>query len=253
MAKQLPNVPHNPLEGDRPELSINLHDGSEEQVSIIVIHKDRPEYLNICLQSIAVGSLNNNYEIIVVDNGSGQDSQDFLADLEKQDVKVIKNETNQWFSKAVNQGVKAADKNSKYFIILHCDTVVLNPAWIDLLINVSESQDSGLVGVEMGSYFLGQQKVDFIQDWCVLITRDCMKECGPFPEDLPQVGASFIMTVNAQSRGFKPQVIKNPVMHHYRIFSLDFSEYEKFTEQAQTVIPELMRKVQNSQAVQPMR
>lgn len=252
MPRNLPTPPHSSLEGERPELSINLHDGSEEQVSIIVIHKDRPEYLNICLQSIAVGSLNNNYEIVVVDNGSGQDSQDFLTEIEKE-VKVVRNDTNQWFSKAVNQGVKAADKNSKYFIILHCDTVVLNPAWIDLLINVSESQDSGLVGVEMGSYFLGQQKVDFIQDWCMLITRECMKECGPFPEDLPQVGASFIMTVNAQARGFKPQVIKNPVLHHYRIFSLDFSEYEKFTEQAQTVIPELMRKVQNSQAVQPMR
>ena len=72
------NIPHNPLEGERPELSINLHDGSEEQVSVIVVHRDRPEYLNICLQSIAVTSFNNNYEIIVVDNASGKDSQEYL-------------------------------------------------------------------------------------------------------------------------------------------------------------------------------
>ena len=85
--------PHNPLEGDRPELSINLHDGSEEQVSIVVVHKDRPEYLNICLQSIAVTSFNNNYEIIVVDNNSGADSQEYLSEIEGE-VKVIRNKEN---------------------------------------------------------------------------------------------------------------------------------------------------------------
>jgi hypothetical protein len=36
-------------------------------VSIIVVHRDRPEYLNICLQSIVVTSCNNNYEIIEID------------------------------------------------------------------------------------------------------------------------------------------------------------------------------------------
>lgn len=244
MPKNLPTPPpHSSLEGPRPEVSFNLYDGSEEAVSIIVIHKDRPEYLNICLQSIAVASLNNNYEIIVVDNGSGIDTQDFLDDI-KDEVKVIRNEKNVWWSKAANQGVKAADKNSKYFIFLHCDTVVLNPAWIDLLINVSESQDSGLVGLEMGSYFMSNQRVDFVQEWCMLVTRECMKECGPWPEDLPQVGGSFILTMQAQNKGFKPQIIKNPVVHHYHIFSLDYSEYERFTESAQTVIPDLMRKLQ---------
>ncbi len=34
---------HNPLEGPRPEFNINLHDGSEEQVSIIIPHCNRPE------------------------------------------------------------------------------------------------------------------------------------------------------------------------------------------------------------------
>ncbi len=48
---------HNPLEfPDRPELVIDLHDGTSSQVSIIVVHHDRPEYLNICLQSIYISS-----------------------------------------------------------------------------------------------------------------------------------------------------------------------------------------------------
>lgn len=243
-------TPHNPLEGDKPELSINLHDGSEEQVSIIVVHRNRPEYLNICLQSIAVTSFNNNYEIIVVDNGSGQESQEFLEEVGNE-VKVVRNESNLYWSAAANRGAEAADKSSKYLIFLHCDVVITNPAWIDLLVNVSEAQKTGLVGVELQSYFLQQQKVDFVQEYCMLVTRECWENCGPFPEDLPQVGPAFIFTVKAQQGGFRPQVMRNPICHHYRIFSLDINEYEKLTEQAMVTIPRLLRSLQGQPIAPP--
>ena len=236
--------PHNPLEGERPELTINLHDGTEEQISIIIVHKDRPEYLNILLQSITVTSFNNNYEIIVVDNGSEQDTQEFLNEIEGE-VKVVRNEENLYWSKAANKGVEAADKHSKYYVFMHCDVVITNPGWLDLLANVSESQKSGLVGVSMQSYYMQQQKVDFIEEWCVLMTKECWKDVGPWPEDLPQVGHAFIMTTKAQQKGYSPQIMKNPICHHYSIFSLDLNQYEKFTEQAMVTIPKLLRETQS--------
>jgi len=237
-------TPHNPLEGDKPELNIPLHQSSEEHVSIIIVHKDRPEYLNICLQSIAVTSFNNNYEIIVVDNNSGKESQDFLKDIEGE-VKVVRNDKNLFWSAACNKGVQAADKNSKYFIFLHCDIVILNPAWIDLLVNVSDAQQSGLVGVDMQSYMLGNQKVDFLQDHIILITKEAWGDIGPWPETLPMVGGSFILTMRAQLKGHKPQIMKNQIVHHYRIFSLDINEFERMTEQAMVEIPKLMSDVQS--------
>lgn len=244
MANNTQITPHNPLEGEKPELNINLHDGSEEQVSIIIVHKDRPEYLNICLQSIAVTSYNNNYEIVVVDNASGKDSQEFLDEISSE-VKVVRNEKNVYWSAACNKGVDAADKNSKYFIFMHCDIVIINPAWIDLLINVAEAQSTGMVGVELQSYFMQQQKVDFVQEYCLLISRECWENVGPWPEELPQIGSSFIFTIRAQQGGFKPQVMKNPICHHYKIFSLDINEYEKLTEQAMASIPKLLRNLQS--------
>lgn len=241
-------VPYNPLEGERADVSINmLQDSSDEQVSIIVVHKDRPEYLNICLQSIAVTSLNNNYEIIVVDNGSTlKDATDFLDDLEEQgECKVIRNKENLWWSKAANQGVKAADKRSKYFVFMHADVVVTNPAWIDLLINVSESQDSGLVGVSMHSYYMDKQKIDFIEEWCMLVTRECWEDCGPFPEELPMIGSPFIFTMACQMADHRPQIIRNPIVHHYQIFGVDVNEFERLSEAAMCVIPQLMRNLQS--------
>lgn len=235
--------PHNPLEGERPELNINLQSNSEEQVSIIIVHKDKPEYLNICLQSIAVTSINNNYEIIVSDNNSGQDSQNFLDDI-KDEVTVIKNKENLYWACAANKGAQKANKNSKYLIFLHCDVVITNPAWIDTLINVSESSNSGLVGLELQSYYMQNQKVDFIQEWCMLVTRECWEKIGPFDERLPQIGAPFIFTIEATSKGFKPQLMKNIIAHHYRIFSLDINEYERLVEKSMVTIPQIVREKQ---------
>jgi hypothetical protein len=123
--------------------------------------------------------------------------------------------------------------------------VITNPAWIDLLVNVAEAQGTGMVGVELQSYFMQQQKVDFIQEYCLLVSRECWNNIGPWPEELPQVGPAFIFTVRAQQAGFKPQVMRNPICHHYRIFSLDINEYEKLTEQAMVTIPKLLRDLQS--------
>jgi glycosyltransferase involved in cell wall biosynthesis len=244
------DIPYTPLDGERPELSITLHDGTEEQVSIVVIHKDRPEYLNICLQSIAVTSLNNNYEIIVVDNSEGDDrhsleeTTSYLDSLKQDGIKVIQNKKNAFWAPAVNQGVAKADKQSKYYLFLHCDTVIINPAWIDLLINVSEAQNSGMVGVDLQSYFMNNQKIDFIQEHCLLMSKECWDDIGPFPEAVPQIGPSFVMTIKAQTAGWKPQVIRTPVCHHYRIFALDISEFERLSERAMVELPKLIRDAQ---------
>lgn len=238
--------PHNPLENPTgpPELTIDLQDGSNEQVSIIVVHHERPEYLNICLQSIHVMSHLNNYEVIVVDNASGQETQEYLDVIEQEGVKVVRNEENKFWSAACNQAVNIADPNSKYFIFLHTDTVILNPAWIDLMINLSETRGSGIVGTALQEYYIQKQKVQFIQEWCMLMSRQCWDDCGPWPEELPLVGMSFILTLRAQSSGHKPIATHNSMVHHYKQFCFDPSEYEKISEQAMATVPRLMQQIQ---------
>jgi glycosyltransferase involved in cell wall biosynthesis len=236
--------PHNPLEGDRPDMVMKLYDGTDEQISIVIVHRDRPEYLNICLQSITVASLNNNYEIIVVDNASGQETQDFLTDIEDE-VKVIRNKENLYWAAAANKGAEAVSPNSKYIVFMHADVVILNPAWLDLLVNVVNSTPCGFVGLELQSYSLQNQKIDFVQEWLLLATRECWKDAGPFDERLPQIGAPFIFTIKAQRTGHKPQVMKNQLAHHYRVFGVNINEYERFTEQAMVTVPKILREIQN--------
>lgn len=244
--------PYSVLEGERPDIVLDLNDGTEEQVSIIVVHRDRPEFLNICLQSIAVTSVNHNYEIILVDNGSTKkDALDYLDALEKEpDIKVVRQGTNKWWSSAANAGARAADKNSKYLIFMHHDVVVINPAWIDLLVNISEAQGSGCLGLESATYQFDKKRLDFIQEWCLMVRRDCWKDCGPFIEELPQVGAPFLFTLRAQQKGYKPQLVgKLPIAHHYKAFAMDYSDYERLSEAAMATIPKLILEMQKNNKV----
>lgn len=240
--------PFNPLEspsGTAPELVINLSDGSAEQVSIIVVHHDKPAYLNICLQSIHVCSHLNNYEVIVVDNNSGQETQEYLDVIEAEGIKVVRNHTNNHWSKACNQGVAVADPSSNYFVFLHADTVVLNPGWLDVLINIAEGRECGLVGVAVHEYYIERTKMQFVQEYCMLMTRTCWNAIGPWPEELPLVGMSFLMTFKAQLKGFKPQITGNPLIHHYKAFSTDPSEYERISEHAMGALPKLIEKARS--------
>ena len=127
---------------------------------------------------------------------------------------------------------------------MHSDIVILNPAWLDLLINVSEASSSGLVGIDTSSYYMGGQKIDFIQEYCLLMTRDCFSGINGFMEELPQIGNAFIMTLKAQTLGYKPQVMKNNILHHYRIFSLDVNEFERMTEKAMNSLPKIVQQIQ---------
>lgn len=232
-------LPYSPLDGDRPELSIPLHDGTEEQISIVVVHNNQPAYLNLNLQSIAITSINNNYEIVVVDNGSGSESQAFLDEVEANGVKVIRNEKNLFWSAAANQGFAACSRNSKYIIFMHYDVVILNPGWLDLLTNVAES-GCGMVGLELAHYESQGQKMGFVQEWCLMVSRNSWKDIGPWPETLPQIGHAFLLTMRAQLKGHNPTAMKTPIAHHYHKFSMDINQFESQTESAMKQLPRLM-------------
>lgn len=243
-------TPHNPLQGERADMVLSL-DGTDERISIIVVHNDRPEYLNICLQTLLVTSVNNNFEVIVVDNGSKDiKSQTFLDQLESDGIKVIRNDENLYWSKAANQGAKAADKNSKYLLFMHHDINILNPLWMDVLVNVAEKNKSGLVGFYMSSYKVpgNDQKIEFVDECCMLVSRECWRECGPFIEDLPQIGAPFIFNLTASGKGYSPQAVKNQFVWHYQTVAISLNDFERLAEQAQAALPKYLMQLQKANA-----
>jgi len=242
----LTNKPYSVLDGPRADLEIVTHTPpAEDKVSIIIVHRDRPEHLNICLQSVAVCSSNNNYELVVVDNASvRKESHDYLDDLQSSgDCKVVRNQENLYWAKAANIGAKAASKDSRYFVFLHDDTVILNPSWLDLLINSSDAEKSGHVGVTINKYSWNGQDFQYIEEWCMLVTRECWEDCGPFNEELPVIGSPFLFTFATEYGKHRPQATQVPIAHHYQNFSLDVNEYDRAQLDAREKLPKIMHKM----------
>jgi len=127
---------------------------SPKLVSIIILTCNELEYTKQCVESI-LAHTQHPYELIFVDNGSGDDSPAYLAGLPN--ARVIRNETNLGFPKGCNQGLAVA--RGDYVLLLNNDTIV-TPGWLSRLVVVAESDPRiGLVG-PVSNCVSGPQQVE---------------------------------------------------------------------------------------------
>jgi GT2 family glycosyltransferase len=106
---------------------------SNPRVSIIVVNLNGRGHLAECLESL-MASEARNHEIVLVDNGSRDESCSFVRGTYPH-VKVIALSENHGFAEGNNIGARAAV--GAYLAFLNNDTVV-NPGWLDALLGVLE-------------------------------------------------------------------------------------------------------------------
>ncbi len=99
-------------------------------MSIVLVCWNNKAYLDPCLKSLFEGGLKSSFDVVVVDNGSTDGSQQMLAEKFPQ-VKLIQNAGNVGLGKASNQGIEAT--NGRYVLLLNNDTLVNGPA-LDVLV-----------------------------------------------------------------------------------------------------------------------
>jgi GT2 family glycosyltransferase len=104
-------------------------------LSIIIISYNTKVITESCLKSIFQSLRNStiNYEIIVIDNASTDESKSMLKEfnrLNSSKLHIIFNSENVGFAKANNQAVKEA--KGEYILFLNSDIVVLNNSIIQL-------------------------------------------------------------------------------------------------------------------------
>jgi len=111
-------------------------------VSIVIVSYNTCRILDECIASIKEQTACV-YEIIVVDNASGDDSRRMLRD-KYPEVTLIENSDNVGFARANNQGFASA--RGRYFFMLNSDTVILDGA-IDKLVEYCEKNpEVGICG-----------------------------------------------------------------------------------------------------------
>lgn len=129
----------------RHEATLGALVAGYSQVSIIVVTYNNLELTRQCLFSIINDTTYPNYEIIIVDNHSGDGTQDFLNDFAtgRPNVSLVFNNDNLGFAAANNQALRVA--SGDFLILLNNDTVV-TAGWIDGLLRHLRDESIGLVG-----------------------------------------------------------------------------------------------------------
>ena len=114
-----------------------------KNVSIIIVSWNTRSHLYNCLTSVYKQISSVNFEVIVIDNGSSDGSQEMVENQYPQ-VTLIKNATNRGFAAANNQGIAVAQ--GRYVLLLNSDTVVLHNS-IDRVVSFADTHpDAAVVG-----------------------------------------------------------------------------------------------------------
>lgn len=117
-------------------------------LSIIVLNYNTGELTCDCVDSVIGSELKFGYEIIIVDNGSTDNSLEIFSKYKKNKlVRIIYNSKNLGFSKGVNTGLKRS--KSGYKLILNSDILVKKGSIEKLLDFALKQNDIGVVGPKL--------------------------------------------------------------------------------------------------------
>lgn len=216
-----------------------------KKVSVIVLSYNNIGYTKGCIESILRETAYPNYEIIVVDNNSQDESVNWLRELDDKhipNVRVVLNSENRGFAGANNQGIELA--TGDYIVLLNNDTIVSRGWMIGMLKHLEKSDKLGMIGLTTNS--IGNEcmirveyhsfdefiqfayiktnemmniincDVEMLPLFCTMIKRSVIEEVGAL-DDGYQIGMfeddDYTMAVKAA--GYHIAIAEDAFVHHY--------------------------------------
>lgn len=190
-----------------------------KKISIIIVNWNGKDFLANCLNSLDKISYPN-YEIIIVDNNSSDDSVEFIKS-NYSDVLIIRNDKNIGFAKANNIGFQKS--SGDYILFLNNDTKVRKD-FLDKLVTAIES-NPGIGGVQ--SKILSLDRPDLLDSVGAYLTgTGFLYHFGYLQKDSKEYDkVSYLYTAKGACMMFKREVIGQ-----VGLFDSDFFAYFEETD-----------------------
>jgi len=137
-------------QGEVPYYVMRYDVKPDDRVSIIIPTRDHADLLAVCLESIYNKSTYQNFEVIVVDNGSIEQKTIDLFNLYKNgytNFKVLRLDIPFNYSTLNNEAAKIAEGN--YLLLLNNDIEIITPNWLELMVGYAKQAHIGAVGAKL--------------------------------------------------------------------------------------------------------
>jgi len=119
---------------------------NKPELSIVVTSYKNPAVLRLCLESLKKNVLCENFEILVLDSATEEDTEIMMRELFPK-IKFFAHFQNLGFAKLVNEGIKNA--KGDYVLILNADIIVEKKS-VDLLLEYLKNNHSvGIIGPKL--------------------------------------------------------------------------------------------------------
>lgn len=115
-------------------------------VSIIIVTYNSENEIKDCLYSVINALTDFDYQIIIVDNNSIDNTKSIVDNFSQENIYFIKNKKNLGYTKAINQCLKIASKD--FILFLNPDTVI-NDSIINLFEELNQDQSIGAIAPQL--------------------------------------------------------------------------------------------------------
>jgi GT2 family glycosyltransferase len=165
------------------------------RVSVLLLLHNRAELTLACLQTLALRQNHSPFEVVVVDNGSSDETAQLLGRV--RGLRVVRNETNVGYPRAVNQAARLAC--GTFLLMLNNDAQVLGRG-IDVALDYLEAHpDVGAVGgkIVLLDGTLQEAGCILCQDgWQLLYGRGSPADepAADFEREVDYCSGAFLMT-----------------------------------------------------------
>lgn len=120
----------------------------DDRVGVLIPTRDRADLLERCLTSLFERTAHQNFEVVVIDNGSREPATRALFDRWRARmpgrIRVIEDPAPFNYSRLNNRGVEATD--APYVVLLNNDTEVIEAEWMSAMLGQARRPNIGAVG-----------------------------------------------------------------------------------------------------------
>jgi len=223
-----------------------MNEKNRPKIYIVLLNWNGYDLTRECIFSL-LNIKYNNYEVIVVDNGSDDDSYSKLYREFGEKVDFIKNEKNLGFAEGNNAGIKySVEKGADYLLILNNDTIV-DELFLDKMIDYAECDSKiGILGSKIyyhsepniiwfsGGYFSRLKAgmsvkgmdiedngdfnkvidVDYITGCALLVKSEVVKKIGIFDKEYFNYAEDADFCFRAKREGYKVVFVPSSKVWH---------------------------------------